>query len=130
MALENKLVYHSDEVTMPDTEGVDGLVDSVKDSNIVDGKLPRRCSVGEFTDAYGNEYMLVLNRDYEADLNAEIALKGEYRFYEVSREDGKQRVSFDAVNSLPVKLNKGDAVLYRVQKASDEPFTVEYKLAE
>ena len=128
MALENKLVYHSDEVTMPDTEGVDGLVDSVKDSNIVDGKLPRRCSVGEFTDGYGNEYILVLNRDYEADLNAEIALKGEYRFYEVSREDGKQRVKYDSVNTLPVALSKGDAVLYRVQKAAEEPFTVEYKL--
>ena len=130
MALENRLVYHSDEVTMPDTEGVDGLVDSVKDSDIVCGRLPRRCSVGEFTDAYGNEYMLILNRDYEAELDAEIALKDNYRFYEVSREDGKQSVVFDGITSLPIKLDKGDAVIYRVQKACEEPFTLEYRLKQ
>ena len=129
MALENDLVYHSSEVTMPDTEGVDGLVDKIEDSDIV-ASLPRRCSVGEFNDPEGNRYMLILNRDYETDLDAAIPLKGDYRFYEVSRVDGTQSIVYDSINELPIKLAMGDAVLYRVQKADEEPFNLEYKLAE
>ncbi len=125
MALDSKLVYHSDDL-LPDKDFARDLMEYYTDSDIVAEALPKRCSVGELADAYGNRYMLVLNRDFEKPLSAEIKLKGDYRFYEVSRTDGKQRVAFDSVSSLPVELALGDAVLYRVQKASDEPFTVEY----
>jgi hypothetical protein len=128
MALENKLVLHSAELTMPDTDGIEGLRDDIADSDIIAGDLPARCSVGEFEDAYGNKYILVLNRDYEKPLQGEITLKGDMRIYEVSREDGTQRVKYETVSSLPVRLNEGDAVLYRVQRATDEPYTVSYEL--
>ncbi len=127
MAIDNKLVYHSDELEIL-AENKEELCDSINDSEIFAGPLPKRCSVGEFGDEYGNRYVLVLNRDYHSELDSKIKLKDKYRFYEVSRKDGKQRVTFDSIDTLPVKLGRGDAVLYRVQKADESPFTVEYEI--
>jgi len=129
MALSSKMVYHSADL-LPDCEYMTPLVDKVEDSDIFTGELPRRTSVGELEDAYGNRYVIILNRDFEAPLSGEIEMKDEFRVYEVSREDGKQRVAYENTTLLPVCLAPGDAVILRIQKAREEAFTIKYKLAE
>ena len=129
MALESRLVYHSKEL-LPGCKYLDGIVDDISDSKIFTGELPKRTSIGELDDAYGNTYAMILNRDFESDLDTVLKLSGDFRIYEVSREDGKQRVIYDCVSELPIKLVPGDAVLYRIQPASEEAFTAEYQLEE
>jgi len=129
MALDSKRVYHSAEL-LPGCEYLEPLVDKIGDSEIIAGELPYRTSVGELEDAYGNRYVIILNRDYEKSLKATFQLKDEFRVYEVSREDGEQRVIHETVTSLPVELEPGDAVLLRVQKTSEEAFTLSYRLVE
>ncbi len=129
MALDSTLVYHSDDL-LPGDKFMPEYIDRLEDSEIFSGRLPKRTSVGEFEDAYGNKYVMILNRDYEVKLDTELTMQGDFRIYEVSRKDGTQSVVHDSVSVLPVKLAPGDAVLYRVQPAKDEAFTCEYKLAE
>ena len=128
MALDSKLVYHSSDL-LPGDKLMAEWCDSIKDSTIFTD-LPKRTSVGEFADAYGNKYIMVLNRDYEKALKCEIAMNGEYRLYEVSNVDGKQYVYADKTDKLALDLIPGGAILLRVQDASDEAFTSEYKLIE
>ena len=90
---------------------------------------PGRTSVGEMEDEYVNVYAVIQNRDFYKTAEIKLSLKDNFRVFEVSKEDGKQRVIFDSVNELPLTLEPGDAVLYRFQKASEEAFTVEYELA-
>ena len=129
MALDSKMIYHSAEL-LPGCEYIKPLVEKIEDSEIFKGELPYRTSVGELEDAYGNRYVVILNRDYEKSLSATIAMKDEFRVYEVSREDGKQYALHENTTELPINLEPGDAVVLRVQKASEEAFTIEYKLAE
>ena len=81
-------------------------------------------------DAYGNRYVVILNRDYEKPLSATLEMKDAFRVYEVSKEDGKQYVLHENTTELPINLEPGDAVVLRVQKASEEAFTIEYKLVD
>ncbi len=129
MALDSKLVYHSDDL-LPGDKFLPEYIEKIEDSEIFCGKLPKRTSVGELEDAYGNRYVMILNRDYEKPLDTVLDMKGDFRIYEVSRVDGYQDVIHECVSKLPVKLAPGDAVLLRVQPAADEAFTCEYKLAE
>ncbi len=127
MALDNKTVLHSDDL-LPGCEHMKGLADRMEDSLMLCGELPARVSVGEFEDTCSNRYMLILNRDYETDRTVTLALKEPSRIYEVSRVTGRQDVICESTETIKVSLAKGDAVLYRVQKASAAPFTVEYRL--
>ena len=91
MALENVNVIHSDDL-LPDCEHMKGLAETMADSRHLVGTLPNRVSVGEFKDAYGNQYLMVLNRDYETDAAITLDLKDSSRIYEVyikyvSKED-------------------------------------------
>lgn len=129
MALDSKLVYHSGDL-LPDCEYIKPLINTIADSEIFTGTLPRRTSVGELEDKYGNRYAVILNRDYEKELSTTLEMQDEFRVYKVSREDGKQRVIHDSTSILPVNLKPGDAVVLRIQKASEEAFTVEYKLED
>lgn len=129
MALDSKLIIHSDDL-LPGCEYTVAYFNKIEESEIFAGTLPKRTSVGELEDEYGNKYAVILNRDYEKVSEITLDLKDNFRVYEVSKEDGKQRVIFDSVNKLPLKLQGGDAVLYRFQKASEEAYTVEYKLAD
>ena len=97
-------------------------------SNILAGNLPKRTSVGELSDDYGNQYLYILNRDFYRDLNTELALKGNFNLYEVSREDGKQHLLATSASTIPVSLIPGDAILLRVQPAEEAPFLVDYEL--
>ncbi len=129
MALDSKLVYHSDDL-LPGDKFMPDYIEKIEDSEIFSGKLPKRTSVGELEDAYGNRYVMILNRDYEKEMDITLEMKGDFRIYEVSKVDGYQDIVHESVSKLPVKLAPGDAVLYRVQPASDEAFTCEYKLVE
>ena len=128
MALDSKLVYHSLDL-LPGDKFMAEWCDSLNDSTLFT-ELPKRTSVGEFEDKYGNKYIMVLNRDYEQPLKCEIPMKGEYRIYEVSNVDGKQSVVADKTSALKLDLIPGGAVLLRVQNADEEAFTCEYVLAE
>ena len=127
MAIENKTVIHSDDL-LPGCEHMEGLAEKMEDSLLLTGSLPARTSAGEFEDAYGNRYLLLLNRDYECDREITVSLKNASRLYEVSRVTGRQNVVCDRTDSVTVSLAKGDAILYRVQNADEAPFTVEYRL--
>ena len=107
-----------------------GLKNDISESDILTGTLPKRCSVGEFADAYGNEYIMIVNRDYEKELNATLTLKKDYRVYEISKVNGEQNVISDSTKTINVNLGLGDAVLLRVQPAEEEAFVCEYKLAD
>jgi len=123
------LVYHSAEL-LPDCEYMEPYIDTIEDSAIFAGELPYRTSVGELADACGNRYAVILNRDYEKPLHATMQMKEHFRVYEVSREDGTQKVIFEDTTSLPIDLAPGDAVLLRIQKTTEEPFTISYTLCE
>jgi len=129
MALDSKLIIHSDDL-LPGCEYTKPYFNKVEESKIFSGTLPKRCSIGELEDEYGNSYAVILNRDFYKDAEFKLGLKDSFRVYEVSKEDGKQRVINDGANEITVKLNPGDAVLYRFQKASEEAFTIEYELSE
>lgn len=129
MALDSKLIIHSSDL-LPGCEYTKPYFNTIADSTIFAGALPKRTSVGELEDEYGNKYAVILNRDYEKTAEINLSLKDNFRVYEVSKEDGKQGVIFDSVNALALTLQPGDAVLYRFQRASEEAFTCEYKLVE
>ena len=129
MALESTLIYHSDDL-LPGCPYMEGLKNDVSESEILAGALPKRCSVGEFADAYGNKYIMILNRDYEKKLSAILSLKSDYRVYEVSRVDGEQKVISDSAREIKLDLSEGDAILLRVQPACEEAFVCEYKLVD
>ena len=72
---------------------------------------------------------MIVNRDYEKKLSHTFTLKDDYRIYEISRVNGEQSVLFDSTREVKIELAEGDAVMYRIQPASEEAFTCEYKLA-
>ncbi len=132
MALNCRRVMHDDALMQgcPYINAVPGLANSMEESELLKGKLPYRTSVSEFEDAYGNRYLMVLNRDYLAEKKITLDLKAESRVYEVSRVDGKQYVKADRADKLEIALAPGDAVLYRIQNADEEAYTVEYILSK
>ena len=129
MALDCIRVIH-DESVKPNCEMFGELHSKESDSAYLAGKLPSRVSVSEFEDAYGNGYMMVLNRDYMEGKEIKLPLNGSYRVYEVSKTDGLQYVTADGVNTLTLTLAAGDAALLRLQKSEEEAFTVEYRLSK
>lgn len=128
MALSNKAVYHSSDV-MPFgrfAEIYKNFEDDIAKSDILASNLPKRTSVGELCDEYGNDYIFVLNRDFNKKLDTQIQLKGKFNIYEVSRKDGLQYLLSENVDSLNVNLDCGDAILFRVQKSDEELCAVSY----
>lgn len=130
MALDNRFVFHSDDLlpVVPDTYLEGMSPDKISDSKILSCSLPKRTSVGELCDQYGNDYLLILNRDYLKEADISLALCGSFRVYEVNRNDGRQHLLSDSTDKLDLKLMPGDAVLVRVQPSKEEAFTVEYRL--
>jgi hypothetical protein len=90
MALNSKLIIHSDDL-LPDCEYTKPYFNKVEESKIFAGTLPKRCSIGELDDEYGNKYAVILNRDFYKTADFKLSLKDDFRVYEVSKEDGKQR---------------------------------------
>ena len=127
-ALRSEAVFHSPELLRGRVE-FDRFRRPLSDSGILaDGELPFRISAGEFSDSEGNRYLFVLNRDYELAAGFVLALKKNFRVYEVSKEDGMQRVLNDGTDMLRLSLQPGDAVLLRFQDAAEQPFLIDYVL--
>lgn len=127
MALENRYVFHSADL-LPDCAYYDEFRDSIADSAVLTGELPERTSVGEFEDAYGNLYLMVLNRDYTTTKSFKLNFKKNVRLYVVSHTTGRQKALEGEWNVMNVELTAGDAMLVRVQSADEEPYTIEYRL--
>ena len=81
--------------------------DDYEDSRFFAGELENRVSVGEFRDEYGNDYAMVLNRDYVRTRDISLQLKAEKRVYEVSTQDGRQYVLNENVRDIG-NSNYGD----------------------
>jgi hypothetical protein len=127
MALECRRVIHSDDL-LPSHPAMEGLRTPLAESELVEGGLVPRSSISEHTDAYGNRYLMVLNRDYEETAILSLKLKGLSHVYEISRESGEESLIEERAKALPVFLAPGDLRLYRIQDANEDPFTVEYYL--
>lgn len=129
MALTCRRVIH-DDTLLPDHPTMQGYRTPFSESVLLDSKkpLPRRISVSEHTDAYGNQYLMVLNRDYESEAHISLNLKARSHAFEVSKADGEQHLQYENATYLPITLAPGELVLYRLQPATEEPFTVEYYL--
>ena len=71
---------------------------------------------------------MIQNRDYQVCQQFDLALQKDFRVYEVSKNDGLQRVRNQKVNKLGLLLQPGDAVLLRFQNAEEEPYLIDYVL--
>jgi hypothetical protein len=127
MALENRYVFHSADL-LADYPYYDDFRDDIADSAVLCGELADRVSVGEFEDAYGNCYLLVLNRDFDRAKTVELKFKENVRLYSVSRITGRQELMDGEGTAFSFDLAAGDAALVRVQPASEEAYTIEYRL--
>ena len=128
MALTSVGVYQSAEL-LKGNKHFDKLRMSIKDSKVLaDQELPFRCSVGEFVDSEGNRYLMIQNRDYKTTSQFTFELQKAFWVYEVSKDDGMQRIRNESVNKLGLLLQPGDAVLLRFQDAAEEAYTIDYVL--
>lgn len=128
MALNSKHIYHSAEVLAEDEYFNKNQREDISESSVFAAdELPYRCSVGVFEDDYQNTYIAVLNRDYEAARSFVLPLNEQSRIYEVSKADGKQYCVNNSADRIYVTLEAGDMALYRLQRAADEAFDIEYK---
>ena len=129
MALTCQRVIH-DETLLPECPYMKTLRTPLAESELLTGSLPRRISVAEYTDDYGNRYLMVLNRDYSAEKTFLLRLKSPSHVYRVSDADGEQRLVFFDSEKLVSYLPAGGLALYRIQPADEAPFTVEYRLSK
>jgi hypothetical protein len=126
MALKCDRVIHGGSLT-PYKEKV--TFATMEESELLEGELPQRISVSEMSDAYGNRYLMVANRDYKHTVSYFLKMKEPFRVYRVSDEDGAQRLVFDDPgNKISGNLHPGHMALYRLQPKSEAPFTIEYYL--
>lgn len=127
MALNCLRVIHDDSL-LPDVPEMEGLRTPMSESELLDGVLPPRISISEHKDAYGNRYLMVLNRDYEDGAFSSLKMKNRSHVYEVSKEDGEEHFLYEDTVAIPVHLAPGELRLYRIQPATEAPYTVEYVL--
>ena len=130
MALKSEHVYHSPELLQDDLYFKEHFREDVTESLLDVRELPFRCSVGILSDDYGNQYIGILNRDYERAQSFSLPLKNSYRVYEVSYADGRQYNINDSTKCLNVTLAEGAMVLYRLQDCEEEAYEIEYVCCE
>lgn len=127
MALECLRVIH-DDTLLKGHPVKENICTNMEESELLTGKLLPRISISEHQDAYGNKYLMVLNRDYEKNAHIELSLKNPSHIYEVSKDDGEQYLQYDNALFLPMYLTAGELKIYRIQPAEEEIFTIEYYL--
>ena len=127
MAIEFKRVIH-DASLLPGSPYIEGLAASIQESELLEGELPYRTSVSEHEDAYGNKYLMVLNRDYLRETDLTVSLKANCRVYEVSKEDGEQYVVAENAKEIKAHYIPGEMKLFRIQLAEEEAYQIEYVL--
>ena len=126
MALECQRVIHDESVVL-DTETTE--YPTMEDSELLTGELPHRISISELKDAYGNDYLMVLNRDYRKATRYILKMKDAMRVWRVSDVDGEQYLAFDDdSNSIVGTLEAGCIALYRLQPRSEKPYAIGYYL--
>ncbi|MBQ9097919.1 MAG: hypothetical protein IJY50_00620 [Clostridia bacterium] len=125
MALNCDRVIH-DDTLLPDHPSMEGLRTPLEESELLESGLVPRTSISEHTDSYGNRYLMVLNRDYDQVATMSLKLKNTSHVYAVSKEDGEQSLIAQTADDFHVYLEPGDLKLYRIQDATEDPFTVEY----
>lgn len=126
MALRCERVIHDESLK---TENAKVHFATMEESKLLKGKLPKRISISEFSDDYGNDYLMVLNRDYKYDRRYVLDLKEERRVWRVSDYDGEQHLAFEGgKNKIMGTLTPGSIALYRLQKLEEEPCAIEYYL--
>lgn len=101
---------------------------SMAQSELLTGELAPRISISEHRDAYGNRYLMVLNRDFDHAAHLQLNLKNPSHVYKVSRDDGTQKLVYYNANALQGYFAPGSLELYRIQPGNEDPFTVEYYL--
>lgn len=79
-------------------------------------------------DAYGNRYLSVLNRDYLTEKTVRLQLKQPSHVYEVSKEDGEQKLVGTMLQTVELQLIPGDMALLRIQSGGEEPYLIDYIL--
>lgn len=127
MALTCQRVIH-DDTLLADHAEARSYCAPMSDSDLLTGKLPTRISVSEHTDAYGNHYLMVLNRDWDTAQHIQLDFKAPSHVYEVSKNDGEQTLQYEDTEYFLLDLAPGDLRLFRIQPAKEAPFTVEYYL--
>jgi hypothetical protein len=127
MALTCDRVIH-DSTLLADCPVMANWRASMEESKLLEGELRPRLSISEHHDAYGNRYLMVLNRDYENDAHAQLTLKNPAHVYKVSRENGEQEMVYYNAKRMQLYLAPGTLELYRIQPGEEEPYTVEYYL--
>lgn len=90
--------------------------------------VPAFVSVGTFGDGYGNRYAMVLNRNFEAELDVALPLRQPRRIYRVSRQTGAQEVYAQNAQTLTLHLAAGDAELFRLEAPEGAPEPIRYTL--
>lgn len=128
LALTCLRVIH-DETLLKDHPTMVGYRTPFSESQLLTGKLAPRISVSEHTDAYGNLYLMVLNRDYDHAAHISLAFQKPSHVYEVAKDDGEQHFLYEnTAKAIRVSLDPGDLRLFRIQDGTEEPFTIEYCL--
>ena len=127
MALECQRVIHDDSL-LKDSPYMAHLRTPVSESELLNCELPRRISVSEHKDAYGNKYLMVLNRDFDLDASIYLTLKNRSNVYKVNKETGEEEMICQNTASLYIRLDPAELNLYRIQNAEEKTFTVEYRL--
>lgn len=126
MALECQRVIH-DESVKSDSEDV--VFPTMNESELLSGALPHRISISELKDSYGNDYLMVLNRDYRNAVRYSLTMKKTMRVWRVSDRDGQQNIAFDdPTKNILGTLEAGCVALYRLQSNEEEPCAIEYYL--
>lgn len=126
MALHCDRVIHGGSIT-PYKDKV--TFATMEESELLVGELPKRISISEMADDYGNRYLMVANRDYRNTVSYALKMKGDCRVYRVSDADGEQRLVFDDPgNKIVGNLLPGHMALYRLQPKSEELCEIEYYL--
>lgn len=127
MALDSRFVFHGEEL-LPGCDYMNGLSDGITESTVLAAVPGYRISAGELCDAYGNTYLMIVNRDYEKEQTASLSFRAPMRVYEVSKATGRQEVLAENVTEYALPLGMGDGRLLRVQPAEEEACTLEYRL--
>lgn len=128
MALTSEHVFHSPEL-LRDNKDFEKYREPLTDSKILaDKELPFRCSAGELTDAEGNRYMIIMNRDYNAPRKFNLNLQKDFRVYQISDFDGTQSVKHNKTKKLSLELAPGAAVFLRFQDAKEKAYLIDYVL--
>lgn len=118
LALKSKAVYHGDPLVN------DPLEDKIESSKYI-SRLPEFISTGEFCDDHGNDYILVLNRNFQSSFTGALSFKDVFRLYPCGESLEDQYIER---SELQLKLHPGQAKLFRIENTSNHPTIITYTI--